>query len=162
LRKNIHSNILLQRAFNIDGTDNFEFRLVEECVEEVLIQREKAWIEYYKSRDRQYGYNLCDPDRHIRPICSQETRDKISKANKNRKHTEESKRNMSLAKKGMPSGRKGCKASSETIKKLSDSHKGQRSSLGYKHTEEAKRNMSLTHIGQSLGIKVRRLQKRLS
>jgi hypothetical protein len=44
---------------------------------------------------------------------------KISKANKGKKCSEESKKKMSLAKKGKPSNRKGVKLSEETKLKMS-------------------------------------------
>lgn len=63
-----------------------------------------------------------------RPLCSEETKKKISEANKGRvsnfkgmTHTEEAKRKMSEAKKGKPSARKGTSCNEETKRKMSES-----------------------------------------
>lgn len=38
------------------GEENFEFKLIEECAEEELFEKEAQWIEYYKSVE--IGYNV--------------------------------------------------------------------------------------------------------
>lgn len=40
------------------GIDNFKFEIIEECSLNNLYEREKYWIRYYDSYNRQKGYNL--------------------------------------------------------------------------------------------------------
>jgi len=58
LRKGNHHNRHLQSAWNKYGEDQFEFQVLEECVEEQLLEREGYWIEHHRSWEREYGYNL--------------------------------------------------------------------------------------------------------
>lgn len=58
LYKNKHHSILLQRAWNKYGKENFEFSVVEECSEEDLLIREQYYLDLYKSYDRNIGYNI--------------------------------------------------------------------------------------------------------
>jgi group I intron endonuclease len=56
---------LLQRAITKHGADNFDFNIVEENeYEEVIFEREKYWIAFYKTNvcryGPDYGYNLTD------------------------------------------------------------------------------------------------------
>lgn len=67
-----------------------------------------------------------------------------------RKHSEETKLKISLAKKGTKAWNKGTKADEATKKKLSDSHKG------YKHTESQKEKIRLSLKGRP-GIKGRKM-----
>lgn len=58
-------------------------------------------------------------------------------------HSEETKRKISLSKKGKPSNRKGAILSEESRKKISLRNKG------YKHSLEAKQKMSLSRLGDN-------------
>tara|TARA_R110000868_G_scaffold410650_2_gene699406 strand:- start:1188 stop:1946 length:759 start_codon:yes stop_codon:yes gene_type:complete len=96
---------------------------------------------------------------------SEETKRKISAANKGKIRTEKHKRKMSEARKGKtlseetkqkmsdfrrgkPSGNKGKNHSEETKKKIAESKKGNQNSLGKKHSEETKQKMSNVHKGK--------------
>jgi len=59
LKKNIHANSYLQRAWNKYGEEAFEFVILE-LVEDKnkLIEREQYWMDYYKSYERDKGYNI--------------------------------------------------------------------------------------------------------
>ena len=62
LRKNKHHSIHLQRAWNKYGEDQFKFEIIEileNPTKELLLQREQYWIDYYKSYDKYFGYNIC-------------------------------------------------------------------------------------------------------
>lgn len=99
LRNNNHYNYYLQRAFNKHGEANFSFEVIEfvNTIEE-LLPREQYYIELYQVCDRDKGYNLIvDATRNI---LSDESREKISLANKGKTLSEETKLKMSLAKKG--------------------------------------------------------------
>lgn len=59
LRKGIHKNVRLQRAFNANG-DGFRFEILELCPESELDERERAWIAHYQSNQHENGYNVTD------------------------------------------------------------------------------------------------------
>lgn len=58
LRKNIHSNSLLQRAWNKYGEDNFKFEILEWAEKNNCIEREQYWIDFYDCCNKAKGYNL--------------------------------------------------------------------------------------------------------
>lgn len=60
LRHKTHHSVHLQRAWDKYGEDSFLFEVVEECSKEILIDREKWWIENLLAGDREYGYNIMD------------------------------------------------------------------------------------------------------
>ena len=39
------------------GINNFEFEIIEECIKDLLDEREAYYIEFYKSNLKDYGYN---------------------------------------------------------------------------------------------------------
>lgn len=53
-----HYNTYFQNAFNKYGRDNFSFRVLENCKEEILTEREEFWINFYNSNKAEYGFNL--------------------------------------------------------------------------------------------------------
>lgn len=59
LKFNDHANRKLQHSFNKYGIENFRFEILE-CISDKtkLIQREQIWINYFKSYDPNFGYNL--------------------------------------------------------------------------------------------------------
>lgn len=60
LRNNHHRNDHLQKSWNKYGEDNFDFSILCECNKEELDDKEIHYINYYKSTDSEYGYNLRD------------------------------------------------------------------------------------------------------
>lgn len=56
LRLGSHKNLHLQRAWNIDS-QYFVITVLERCPSAKCVEREQHWIDYFKSADRQYGYN---------------------------------------------------------------------------------------------------------
>ncbi len=44
LNSNSYSGSLLQRDWNILGSENFSFEIIELCSEDILFEREKYWI----------------------------------------------------------------------------------------------------------------------
>lgn len=58
LRRSIHTNLHLQRAWNKHGEGNFLFEVIEHCLsEEQTWDRECHWISHYQSTDPDKGYN---------------------------------------------------------------------------------------------------------
>ena len=58
LRRNDHFNIFLQRSWNKYGEDNFEFSIIEKCLEEELCDKEIYYIKSHNTNNDKYGYNL--------------------------------------------------------------------------------------------------------
>jgi len=60
LNKNMHHSILLQRAWNKYGENNFKFYILEvnDCNKKELFKREQYWMDYYLSYINIYGYNM--------------------------------------------------------------------------------------------------------
>jgi group I intron endonuclease len=52
-----HKNKHLQSAVNKHSIINFNFEIIEECIEEMLNKRENYWIEFYNSHKSEFGYN---------------------------------------------------------------------------------------------------------
>ena len=121
LNAGYHNNEHLLRAWKKYGEISFEILVLEECHQDMLDIRETAWISYYKSTIREFGYNL------------------LSGGGGLKRHSEESKKKLSLKTKG----RKGKPMSEETKKKLSLINKGR------KHSEESKRKISEASRSQS-------------
>jgi len=91
-----------QAAWDKYGAHEFIFRVLELVNDrEKLIHREQYWIDKFTSYDEEYGFNTApsaDGTAGISP--SWETRQKMSKAGKGRKFTEEHKKRIGLANKG--------------------------------------------------------------
>ena len=57
LKRGIHYNDHLQRAWNKYGENNFTFTVIEECKKDDLNDKEIYWIDYFKSCEYENGYN---------------------------------------------------------------------------------------------------------
>ena len=129
LGSNKHNNEHLQNAYNTYGEDNFKFYIVEECDYKSLDDLERYYILQYKTYDREYGYNIELGGKRNNPM-SDETKEKLRKANIGKKMSEETKQKISKANTGM---------------KMPDS---QRNALreyhtGLHHSEETKRKIGI-------------------
>lgn len=93
------------------GPDNFRM-ILSECLEDHLDWAEQTAIRLLGSMSPN-GYNIEDGGCKIHHV-SEETKAKL----RGRVHTEESKKKMSLAKKGKPSNRKGVILSPEVIERM--------------------------------------------
>lgn len=166
LGRNVHHNILLQRAVDKYGKDVFEFEILEFVDDtESLIQREQHYLDTLNPCDISVGFNLvaiagATPSGPL----SEETKAKISKTLTGRKHTEDTKLKMSGAHKGKKLSEEhynkwqagkakyiekyghpllGKKKSKESIEKWRESIKD------YKITEETRAKMSLKQKGSN-------------
>lgn len=128
----------LYNSMKCYGIENFEFIIIEE-IEDVnsLDEREQYWMDYYKCYDRNLGYNLRPKAESTKGYkTSDETKLKISLANKGRVMSNENKLKLSKVNKGK-------KRSDESKLKMSLSHKGQKAwNKGKKYSEETKRKLS--------------------
>ena len=90
------------------GWDNITHEILyENLTKEEAEQKEKELIEEHKTNQEEYGYNMTSGGSGA-PNCTKsiETREKLSKANTGRKHTEETKKKLSEASKGRHLGGK--------------------------------------------------------
>lgn len=122
------------KALNKYGQDSFKWEVIGRCFSrEELNKMEIYYIEYFDTY--KYGYNSTKGGEGNISKCSDKTKEKISntlkewnKYNENplkgKKHTEESRRNMSLAQKGKHVGKNnhfyGKTHTLESRKKISD------------------------------------------
>ena len=60
LKLNKHHNRHLQYAYNYYGSNSFSFSVIEKCSLDIIDQREKHYINFYKSNNRKFGYNITD------------------------------------------------------------------------------------------------------
>lgn len=134
LKHETHINPHLQNAYNLYGEYEFKWEIIENCSEELLIEREQYWLDETKCYDRMIGFN--NTIRADRPLGY--------------KHTDESKIKMSKAKKGKPlsedhvkkikNANTGKKRSPEFKKLLSESRKGSKNPMwGIKETDSHKK-----------------------
>lgn len=151
LRHGLHGNQHLQFAFLRDGETAFEFRILELLDECLLDARESAWIARYRSNERATGYNL-DGGGNPRKHLTDETKRKISVAKKGLRLSAETRRKMSQSRMGHP-------CSDETRAKISASKAGWRpsaehlsrlhaSNIGRPVSEETRRKRSLSLRGR--------------
>jgi group I intron endonuclease len=119
----------LYKAIKKYGPENFTIEEIDGANSQSELNY-KEWFLIYKfnSLDRDKGYNLREGG-GSRGRLSQETKDKISKAQIGKKHTEKTKQKMSISHKGRVH-------SKEARKKLSKAHTGK------KMSEEARAKMS--------------------
>ena len=139
------------------GIDAFDFEILKECEDEELDYWEKYYIKELNTK-KPYGYNMTEGgDGCPGYIHSEETRKKISDANKGRKFSEEHKRHISESKKGL-------KHTAEQNKKHSERMKCEKNPFwGKQHTEETKRKISEAKKGKKRPIDaVRRTSEKLS
>ena len=155
LRRGVHSNPHFQNAYNKVGEDVWKFGVIDEATSlERLNELEDHYIVEYDTRDPGKGYNIREGGLNGRP--SEETRKKMSKAQRGRKHSEETRRKMSEA-------HKGKKYSVEHRRKISEAKKGsvpwnkgmKEYGVGRKHSAETKRKIGLAHKGKVVSEETR-------
>jgi group I intron endonuclease len=115
LRNNKHPNKHLQFAWNKYREYCFEFRVIELCPENKLVEREDHWMKHYNSIDNKFGYNI-------------ETANRI-------KFSEEHRKNMSIAIKNAYANKVWTEEEKETCRNRM---------LGRKLSKETKDKMSVS------------------
>lgn len=58
LKRKTHSNTYLLNTYIKYGKKNLEFSIIEECKIDILLEREKHWIEYYETLNPHKGFNI--------------------------------------------------------------------------------------------------------
>ena len=142
------SGKLLHKAYEKYSIENFKKEIICKNVQykSTIDDMEKFYIKKEREQNSFGCYNIADGGggctTYKGHLVSEETREKISKANKGKKRSEESKKKMSEAHKGMSSPNKGKKMTEEQKKKMSEAHKGK------KMSEEIRKNMSKAQKGK--------------
>lgn len=142
-KTNCGENKMLWKAVNKYGRKNFSIFILEECEKDKLEERETYYIKNMNSHITENGYNvLWGGFSRLGTKHTKKSRKKMSKNNPRpflgRKHSDETKKIMSILKKGIP-------LSEEHKRKLSEN--SARTFLGKKHTEETKNKMSKAKKG---------------
>ena len=182
LCRNHHDNKHLQRTWNRDGEDSFDFKVLCKCDENQLNTLEQYYIFELMTYDDRVGYNKNYGGASGRP--TEEARKKMSEALKGErspnygKHlSEETKMKIGEALRGENNYLYGKHLSEETKKKLSDAKKGEKNYNYGKHrseetkkkigeankgrilSEEQKKKLSEAHKGKSWGGIILKSQK---
>lgn len=85
LRNNKHGNDYLQKAWNKYGEVCFDFEILQLCSLDLCALYEDYWVKILKTKDPEFGYNLKPTDPKGSSGHSQETIEKIRKANKGKR-----------------------------------------------------------------------------
>lgn len=110
LRSYNHQNSHLQSAWKLYTSENFIFEILE-VTDTDFENREKYWIGFYQSGERDKGYNI-NKDPNKAPSHTQEVKDKISKTLHEKFKSGEILPNKGILKKGLIPWNKGKKYSS--------------------------------------------------
>lgn len=131
-------SIVLQRAWDLYGEENFSMYIIEKCPVEFLNDREKYWIKELKSHVSESGYNISFGG--DAPM-------------EGRHHTDYTKKILSDFFKGTAAWNKGIPCSEEWKRNLSESHKGKPSPMkGRKHKDVSKAKMSNSRRGRKISL----------
>ena len=148
------------------GWDNITHEIIAEgLTKEQASEKEIELIKLLHSHITENGYNV-EWGGYRKRTVSEETRNKLSKASKGRKHSEETRKKMSESAKGrkhseeakmkVSRANKGKTISEENRKKISELHKGKvvseetrqklaKAQTGKKYSEESRKKMSESH-----------------
>jgi group I intron endonuclease len=138
LKKNMHTNIHMQRSYNKYGVDAFKYEIFEICPAEFLIEREQERID-----SGAFSYNLCKvAGSRAGSKQSDEAKAKIAAAKKGIVFSEETKAKMSAAQKG------------KKRKPFSEEHKAKMSAaqIGRKASDESKAKMRAAHAARKANL----------
>lgn len=145
LKKGIHDNDYLQKSYDKYGTESFLFKIIEECDKDVLCSREQYWIDKYKvSKESVYNLQLSimDVNGENNPFFG-------------KKHTKETRKRMSDAKKGKRSGRYGKKHTKDSKVKMALNSRSRKLNIeDVKEIKKLLKEKQITHekIGSMFGV----------
>lgn len=161
LRRNCHDNIYLQYSWNKYGEENFEFEILEEYPEHLLVAMEHYWCTILDVHNPERGYNI-KPTHPYNPAArnSKETREKISIKAKGRKPSIETRAKMSQnsGMRGRPSPLRGTTKSKEFKDYISKINKKPKSE---EHKRKIREAVSRTRKAQALPVYQYSLDKEL-
>ena len=145
-----HPNPHLSSSWKKYGEDAFEWGVALICKKEDLFIYEKIFMDYYRVTNREFGYNISEfPGGGMAPGWhhKEETKKKISKANKGRTWWEEQ---------GKPHPMQGKKLSKETIAKRQNSRK---LGAGFTCSEENKKATRERMLGNKYGLGIKQSEE---
>jgi group I intron endonuclease len=142
LRNKTHHSISLQRSFNKHGENYFKFFILEDMIsDELHHNREQFYIDFYKSANKLYGYNICPMVNSTKNRkVNQSTKEKIKFANLGKKHKLETIEKLKIIHKGLHLGNKN--GMYGKIGELSPN-------FGRKHTKEFCQKITDRQIGEN-------------
>lgn len=118
LKNGSHNNPHLQASYNRHGKESFHYMILERCLPEDMVKREKYWIDYYDTKNPDKGYNMNDPEvGRLGMKLTPEHKAKISASMKGKVRSVDYRANISAA-------HLGKKCPPETIAKISIAKKG--------------------------------------
>jgi len=124
LRRGVHDNLRLQRAWDKHGEDAFEWVALEHGIaDEELVTREQYWLNWHRGRGEVYNFGEC-----------------AAHAMRGRRLSAERRRKLSESKKGEKNPNWGKSLSEEAKRRLSEANKGKK--LGVEHRHKIGRAMS--------------------
>jgi group I intron endonuclease len=126
--------------------------ILEEVIFEEWREKEKFWISFFGRDNLTNGSDGGDGSPGL--ICSEETKEKISKANKGKKRSDEEKEKMRIRFLGNQIA-KGTIRDPELVERTRIFMLGNTYSLGCKASDETKKKMSQNKIGRKLNTKNR-------
>jgi group I intron endonuclease len=150
------SGMILRQAIQKYGITSFVKEIIEECADEVVNDREKFWIGYYKSFERGVGYNIAlggsggDTTTHHpdKDVIVEKRKHGLSTWHETMTETQKTEHGnkISAAKKGKSNGREGYKHSSESIDKIKNNQPPKTDEWAKTHAEAMakRRGTSLT------------------
>ena len=150
---NGYKSQIFYRAIKKYGWDNIEhIVLFENLTKDEAEEKEKELINKYNSNNPKFGYNRNEGGLGNKgSTISEETRKKISVAQKKRFEREEEREKLRSYAKGRTPWNKGLKTNEDVRKKLSEAHKGKSTWIkGKTHSKETKKKLSEIQIGKKL------------
>ena len=146
LKQNCHDNIFLQRAYNLDGEDKFNYEIIHICnSEEEAKTIELQYLNDLSIRDKIYNlnYNNSGGDLLTNHPDKDKIREKIVNSCKETlSNMTPEERKEKYGKLGEKNGMYGKTHTEEARKIFSDVHKGNTYCKGKKASEETKQKMS--------------------
>jgi len=138
----------LQRAWNKYGERAFRFETLLHCDKENLLFYEQLAIDFYKSANSRYGYNLSPTaGSNLGYKHSREARDHMSAAHKGKKHSK--KTTIKMTGRAPWNKDKTGVYSRETRRRISEANMGNAKRKGKKFSRKSRRKMSESHRGQT-------------
>lgn len=141
---------LLQRAWTKYGEENFSFEILELCIEDMLDEIERKYIEIYDARNK--GYNI-ESGGNQNKCLSEKTKRLIREAHLGKTMSSEAKEKMSKSRMGIGNGMYGKRHSEESKKKMSESKKGK---SGHPNSDYQKECARQANLGKIISEETRR------
>ena len=141
LGKNCHFNNHLQAAWNRYGAEQFKFRVLQRCSPQDCLSNEQNWIDHYQCYDSAKGYNKSPTAGSPLGV----------------KHTIETRKKLSLMKKGIKKSPEAAAAIRRGKQNISEETK-RRISVAHKAMWAAKSREEKLEVGRKLQLARRKYE----